>query len=602
MSKFFACASRSIFALALSLVLWLPFDCSATSYLLKPVSGNVSPNEGDVRTVDALTLAGMRLEGGDRVLLMCGGRYLGFKIRVFSTSNDPVYIGPQAKCAPGTLPVVDGRELANLRASDSLHPNRRETVVEAVVSQVFDGDRPLLRARYPASGYLILDGSSQGLWITLADLPGLKSKTLDGARLHARTQEWLLEEADLTGNGGAVSSEFRYPLRAKVGLFLTGKPWMLDRESGWVFDRATRTLTVIAGVNPQISIVRHQPLLLVEGQGSVVLDGIDFFAAGADAIRMQVDGAVQIRGVQVKWAAENGIWIGGARHAAVIDSRIESTGRDGIFFTGVRQADVLRNVVAGAGLYLAPGQSQGAINAHGAASAVIEGNLVNGAAYIGIRFAGSARVRGNLVRDTCKLLSDCGALYSWRRDAADFRGPSIVSGNAIVDVGVGADLSVKFGVNDWFAGVYLDEWTRAVTVTRNLVVNANQAVYLHNAFRNQVVDNLLLGSRVGALMDLVDKSLEAQLASRPPEEPNRTTGNVSLPPNQGWKLVDRELQRGSQISASAAVTGEKLAAIGLSSDWWRKSAQSTSGACRPVGPFNGLSDEPVAFGWLACSP
>ena len=577
-----------------SLAAMLPVSALATDYRPKPTTVREASIDGE--WISASALSRVYLQGGDRVILECGQRYAPLRLRLRSSVAEGVYIGPVGNCEAGQAPEVDGREPLSWRADSQAGSRRSYATPGGVISQVFDGNIPLARARFPAARYLMMGPDSPIVDMQLKGFADLGSRDLNGARLHARSREWLIEEITITDAGGRLAVPLRYPLQAKAGFYLTGKAWMLGTEPSWAFDLSSQTLWVVSDHVGRLRATRQQALLQVDGQGGVTVAGTSFVAAGADALRIQVTGDVEIKGLQVRWAAENGVWVGGARKAVVVDSAIQATGRDAIFLLGVAQGEVRGNTISEAGMYLSPGQSQGAINAHGATSAVIEENVIERSAYIGIRFAGQATVRGNLVKESCLVLSDCGALYSWRRDHADNRGPVTVSGNAVIGVGEGGDTSVKLGVNDWFAGIYLDEWTRDVSVVRNLVAGANQSIYLHNAFGNQVQGNVLLGSRVAPLLDLVDERLKPELMSRLPELPNQIGSNTSLGLEERWRI-----NSGSGKAWESGVT--HIAQLGVRGPWWLSVVDAMRQACKPAGPSSPLpTSAPVAFIWLACTP
>ena len=117
-------------------------------------------------------------------------------------------------------------------------------------------------------------------------------------------------------------------------------------------------------------------------------------------------------------------------------------------------------------------------------------------------------------------------------------------------LGAVGDSSVKFGVNDYFSGIYLDEWTRSAEVRGNLLVGVAQGIYLHNAFDNVVAGNLVLDARAHPVLELVDAPIRAALglpgadaplsaavAARlqPAEPPNRMQDAlINLPAAVSW--------------------------------------------------------------------
>lgn len=451
-------------------------------------------------------VAELAVRPGDRVLLRCGERYGPLHVSVRGTGAEPVRVGPAEACPGGQAPVIDGRRpLAWQVISEAGGSLLLKARPPTPAGLVFDGDRPLTRARYPAEGYQILPSAwaaSDRQWAAGAAMAGTWAPgELVGARLHARTQEWLIEEVDVADDAGRLSAALRYPLRPKVGVYFSGKAWMIGQQPGWAQDRADLGLWVRSRDSRNLSAALEEPLLRLSGAGQVEIHGIQFQAAGTDAIQARLEGELLVRDVSVRWAAANGLAVSGARRVRVLDSSFLATGRDAIFFAEVQQVEVRGNRVEEAGLLLGPGQALAAINAHRTDAALIEQNIVRRSAYHGIRFAGQAQVRRNVLIDTCLLLSDCGALYTWRRHADDRRAAAELSHNLVV--GVRGDTSVKFGVNDWFAGIYLDDYSNNLRVHDNVVVDANQGIYLHNAWDIEVANNFVRARQRG-LVDKVD--------------------------------------------------------------------------------------------------
>jgi parallel beta-helix repeat protein len=440
------------------------------------------------------------LRHGDRILFRCGEKFAGpLRLTLDSQTPGELTLGSYGECVAAGRPTLDGRvPFAGVPTGQV-----QQFAEPEVIAQMFAGDTPLPRARFPAYGYLIVSAAATPSTVSLAPFAPLIGRTLQGARLHARTQEWFIEERAVNGADGQLEAALQYPLRPKSGFYLTGKSWMIGDKNAWSYDTNSHQLAVRAAPGSSLLKVSSGHLLTVSGRGSVTVAGIDFDAAGGDAIYTHLDGVVTIKDVGIKRAVGNGIAITGARNAFIVNSDISDVGLDAIFFAETKRAFVRRNRLTNAGLYAGPRPSLAAINAHRTESATIEENIVENSAYIGIRFAGDARVRRNYVSQSCLYLSDCAALYTWRRNAQDRRPHSEIVGN-LID-GAKGDTSVKLGVNDYFAGIYLDEFSNDVLVADNLMVDVNQGIYLHNAYNNEVRNNVVR-ARLKTVIDAADKA------------------------------------------------------------------------------------------------
>src|SRR5690606_18665260 len=120
-------------------------------------------------------------------------------------------------------------------------------------------------------------------------------------------------------------------------------------------------------------------------------------------------------------------------------------GQDAIFFAESARVFVRRNTVLRAGLWGGPMPALAAINAHRTERAVVEDNLVDQSAYIGIRFSGASQIKRNIVLRSCQVLSDCAGIYTWRRNPGHVPPPCEVTDNTVI--GVAGDTSVQYSHN-----------------------------------------------------------------------------------------------------------------------------------------------------------
>ena len=490
--------------------------------------------------ITAADLQNLLLADGDSVVLDCGARYPPLRLRTRGAGT--VRVEPAGPCTAGRRPVFDGRRPlgAASKAAGAAADAGRSTFTQPLpVVQVFAGDQPLLRARHPASSYLLVGPQVAASGAMLPADARLDPAALAGATLVARTQEWLIETRQVGADGRSLDVALQYPLRPKAGIFFTGKAWMLGAGPGWAHDRLAQTLTVQGAGDQALSAALDEPLLQVRGSAGVVVQGLDFFGAGGDAVDVKSDGSVVLRDLSITLTGGNAVAVAGARLALVEQLRIDRCGGDGVFFAEVARAEVRDSSVRAAGLLHGAGPALAAINAHRTDAALIERNRIERAGYIGIRVGGDALVQGNRVAQSCISLTDCAAIYTWRRGRDDHRPPTRILGNLVVAVGVGGDTSVKFGVDDYFAGVYLDEWTRRADVQGNVIIDAAQGIYLHNSFDNTVAGNLVLGARAQALQDLVDAPVRAAQAVSGSEVANRLQAAlIDKPAAPGeWTLV-----------------------------------------------------------------
>ncbi len=467
------------------------------------------PAGGDGPFRSLARLQQIRLQPGDRVSLRCGQKFagplalqLGGPAGAAGAASAPVELVGHGDCGAGRLPLIDGKRSVQLEQGPGGLGTLRST---AAVTQLFLDGVAVLPARFPRAAYAIFPPATAPEQERIPLSGTLAGKDFRGARAFVRSQEWLIEERAVLDDRGTLDSKLEYPVRPRAGVYLIGKPWMLEAGAeGWAYDASTSLLSVSGAARKPVQVSLDGPLLRVEGSGSFTMVGIALDGAGGDGVSVHLNGTVRLDRVAVARSVVNAISVAGAAEAVVTACQIDGSGRDGIFFAEVKRATVRNCRVTDAGTYMGQRPTLAAINAHRTDAAAIEENEVRNSGYIGIRVSGDAKVRRNLIEDSCRNISDCAAIYTWRRNAADRRPPTEIAGNVIV--GVIGDTSIKLGVNDYFAGIYLDEFTRDTAVRNNVIAGAAQGIYVHNAVQNAVTGNVLVGSRARPVLVGVEAS------------------------------------------------------------------------------------------------
>lgn len=431
---------------------------------------------------------------GDQVLFKCGQTFEGpLRIRSSDRAGEgQLKLGSYGPCNGNNRPVITGAH--ELVGAEALPNGLKRWRVPGTVSQLqFDGV-PVPVARHPAQGYHLWPRAGEEFEPAMAIARWLPGRDVAGARAWLRTQDWIMEERRiLAGPSGRLDFDRppEYRLRQGVGLYLTGKPWMIGVTPSWAHDTESGWLTARLPANRgTVTVSMDEPLVQIEGPAALLIQGLHLINAGADALKIHTDAFVTLRDLRIERAARNGVAVAGSRYAVIENNLIQDTGTDGIFFAEAAKVFVRQNTVRRAGMFGPPKSALAAINAHRTERAIIEENLVDHSAYIGIRFSGDAQIRRNIVLRSCRELSDCGAIYTWRRDASHRPPPCDVSHNTVVDVR--GDTSVHFAGIPYFFGVYLDNQTRDTTVADNLIADAVQGINVYG-IHNKIQRNRLSG-------------------------------------------------------------------------------------------------------------
>jgi hypothetical protein len=181
---------------------------------------------------------------------------------------------------------------------------------------------------------------------------------------------------------------------------------------------------------------------------------------------------------------ERGIEILGASDVHIAGLSLHGFTQDAIFAADTHSLTVERTIITET---RSVRWSQGAIHLTGTAlGATVRNNVVSGANYAGILVdtnhgsdVSGLRITGNEVRDTCRSVEDCGAIYvndRGRRSRDILIANNWVSGFGPVAVGGRA--------------IYLDDWASHVTVRGNRIDGPGQfAFQIHGGHDNLIEHN-----------------------------------------------------------------------------------------------------------------
>lgn len=503
----------SLWALVLvTLAVTLPSAALGATYYIDSASGDdawtgrqAAPAQGGGpwRTLDALSA--VTLAPGDVIALKCDGVWHApLSFNGSGSASAPIIVRSYGQCATGEKPEIDLTQKVG-----GWVPTGAGVYSAPLTFHVYDvyvNGHYLPQTRYPTAGWRLAEGGipstapAQGSAGLLDPSLRLEGKNLADAVLHVRTAGWHMEKVPVAGylKGQLfLAGSTKYPIRKGAGYYLTGARWMLGLGPGWYQDESTGRLYVRLpdGSNPQdqnVEASRYETGISVRNQSDIVLDGLRIEHAGADGVHVANSRRVVLKEAEVLYSGRDGVTYTRHSTGSIQDSTIRDSGRDGILLDHSDGFQVTGNTVANSGTVGSPKNSLAAIDATHSDGDLIERNVVDGAGYIGIRFNRDTRVVNNVVRNTCLVLDDCGAIYSWAYvDPRPLH--SQVIGNIVQNV-----LGNRSGNPDPFtlaAGIYLDDRSNGVVVEGNTISNAERGIYLHNAFANTVRQNTVFNSR-----------------------------------------------------------------------------------------------------------
>ncbi|MEK7412674.1 MAG: right-handed parallel beta-helix repeat-containing protein, partial [Planctomycetota bacterium] len=277
----------------------------------------------------------------------------------------------------------------------------------------------------------------------------------------------------------------------------------------WFYDRGARRLYVKmpGGSKPgaRVTAGYRDYGFYVSNRPDVVVDGLNIQAVGVGA-KFRESNNFTLRNTDISHSANYGVSASYASDGVIDACTIDDSGHDGIYAMPAYRFVVTNNQVSNSGVRLTNGSisSLPLSNGNGIElggdwnylnnpvpnMVTIAQNTVRNSGCRGISFSSmTATVRNNIVEDSCRVLDDCGAIYT-----GGLFNNSLITGNILINSYGNAD-GRPAATGSAAQGLYLDDFTEGVTATGNTVINADNTVQLHRASSNKLAGNTLYGAR-----------------------------------------------------------------------------------------------------------
>ena len=379
------------------------------------------------------------------------------------------------------------------------HPNRGhnplnpQSLFYAIAA---DADQVSIAASGTGSSYL-----ATGTDLSASTLTAITP----GTGIRIRTNGWTISDRKITSVAGLrlhFDSPTPAPLKKDWGYFLYGQRWMLDEPGEWHFDAATKTVSVWMADNAhpgnRISVGQSVPGIEASNLSHIRIDGLAIRNVGTGVHMPQATNIV-LHNLTISDTLGSGMSTLLSKDSGIENSQIIRTlgdaisaspiGLDSDRFHAYNNLIIDSSVQSKNGIVSSlPVPARVAIEA--GRSAIIRGNRIYGTAYIGILPSSNSLVSGNHIENTCLVLDDCGAIYTW----GSGHGGTIIENNTIHHV-VGGALGKPANLGNLAQGIYLDELSAGIIIRGNTIVDANDGIHLHNAANNRVENNTLYGNR-----------------------------------------------------------------------------------------------------------
>lgn len=355
----------------------------------------------------------------------------------------------------------------------------------------------------------------------------LVSSDVAGADIHMRNHLWQVTSSKVDGRSGAILTvNAAFTSFAKNdGYVLENKLWMLNKPGEWYFDEATKTL-YMASVNGT-DVIPPSTLELTVRKHALSVRNIAGIKILNLNVKSTVDQAIDVRDSPnptlqsnlVQYGAMGfgglcsdnaAIFVGptlnngciptpgesGSNNAKIILNTIEKSGFAGLHVKS-DGAQILGNFIDQTGTISRTRNVMYGLTAE-APGGTISSNKVTNSAFMGLIFGNKPKgiglgetVRNNVVSRFCLYYADCGGIYAVNgAGTAAPQGPSTISNNVVAD-GVGDYQGSKSTDRDLTVGIYLDNFTSNVTVTKNVAYRLGTGIFINGGAKNTIDSNVI---------------------------------------------------------------------------------------------------------------
>ncbi len=400
----------------------------------------------------------------------------------------------------------------------------------ATAKQLFVDGQYLKMAQYPDTGFAYMDedsypggGTDYGDgadFLIDYELYEIAGRDLTGAGIHIRSIDWAIEDRvvhtfDTAATKLIWTDDTNYAILTGYGYYVDNKLWMLDSEGEWFYDGNNRKMYVwlpgnenpnSAGLKIEASV--HDYGIQSVLRSDITVDGIAIKNAALDGLHFTDSPNIQVMNVDISDSGRNGIHFYNSDVSRIEDSTVRNSVNEGIYTYKSTGLFILRNLIENSGVVGSPRYSYGAISASDYTE--IKNNIVLNSGYIGIGFKKESIINNNVIKNSCLILNDCGAIYTWNGNSDPSNPPpynSEVSGNIVIGSQGGIDGTPK---TPRARGIYLDGGSDGITVLNNTVTGAtNDGIYFRAS--NSVIDGNTSYGNGGAQITMIESMFAADV-------------------------------------------------------------------------------------------
>jgi parallel beta-helix repeat protein len=470
----------------------------------------------------------------------------------------------------------------------------------------FNG-KPMSLARWPnatsGDGYRYFTGAEGNNVIIDNALPAVSSTNWTGAEMVVRSIAWVLDRLPVRSYSAgrfSLAQDSSYPLEVGYGYFLQNHPAALDTQGEWIWNAASRTITMYSATSPATTVVEvsaRDTVIDVNGASDIAVEKLTVVGGRVANVRAAGCSRVAVREVTSAATAGTGIALTDCATSAVYASQIVDAADKGLQAFNCANclmvANTIRNTATLAGMGLGGDGHYLGAELKGP-QLVFAYNQVVGVGYIGVDLRGGVTATRNVVRDFNRVKIDGGGIYAY--NAADLT----VTDNYIADAPGSTAGTPWSGVGT--QGIYVDDDSERVNVANNTIANVGASgVYLHNTRNVVVSQNTVVGAGEQSL-EIVDDDLgsfdntnlqivDNQFVTTNPTALAMSVRTTRTPPNITFLAqlgtLDRNRYCDAFDDATIEIQTPSIDTVGSLADWQAASSEDAASTTCEIGrpPF-----------------
>jgi parallel beta-helix repeat protein len=504
---------------------------------------------------------------GDTINLACGSTWReSLIIRSSGTVVAPIGVARYGICNAVNQPTLNAARIVNGWTRVSASGNIWKAAIRYDVAQILVDSVFVNPAQYPNAGkpFLLTGAGSTSSRIKVDDTT-LSASQLSGAGVQIRSINYRMRYRTVA-QFNAASRIISWPSPTDganapgTGYYLVNKLWMLDSPGEWYFEKnAGGTGGTIYVWLPTSAAPANQPGAVSNVVEATPVNSVALSAAGVANIRIGAlrlinadigadlsgSSGISLNSTSILGSARFGVSVTDSSNALLNAVAIKNSGAQGVQAEYAQNLTISNSLIENSGtvgtLRTSPPPEEYqlyGLNCYGCRAATIKDNTVRNSGYIGIRADPpptpapnvSDRIIGNYIENSCTLLDECGAIYTFGRtlEAKPGDPPGYPNRSRIVNNIINhsrGNPNGRIESNSSAQGIYLDDFATGVEVIGNTVIDTDNGIQIHLSKNNIIRQNTLFGNR-GKQIWMQENEATDNIEGCPPDGANCIRGNL----------------------------------------------------------------------------